>query len=124
MKEILFVFVGGGLGSVFRYSTSLLFPTTANSFPYPTLLANLVGCLLLGIILGASTKLQWHHGSSMIFFTVGFCGGLTTFSTLVQESYDMANTGAFLSFLLYTSLSFIGGLFLVFLGSQIPKLIS
>ncbi|MCY4161948.1 MAG: fluoride efflux transporter CrcB [Flavobacteriaceae bacterium] len=124
MKELLLVFVGGGMGSVLRYSIGLLIPSTTHSFPYPTLIANLIGCFFVGLIIGFATTSQWIQGSLMIFFIVGFCGGLTTFSALIQQSFDFLNYSSYFYFFLYASLSFCGGLILVYLGSHLSKVMA
>jgi len=121
LKEFFIVFLGGGLGSAVRYSIGYWFSTTAHSFPYPTLIANLLGCLLIGIFMGLASKLNWIEGPLLLLFAVGFCGGLTTFSALSYQNVEFLINRSFFLFLTYTSVSFIGGIGLVVLGSQISK---
>ena len=53
MLKLLFIFLGGGLGSMCRYSISAyIVKTTSTHFPYATFLANAIGCLLIGLLIG------------------------------------------------------------------------
>lgn len=121
MKTWLFIFLGGGLGSLFRYLISKLIPFTKTGFPWPTLIANFIGCLLIGLLLGWALKTQSMRSDFYLFAAVGFCGGLTTFSTFSLENMAFLRSGDYLSFMLYTLLSLVGGLFFVVSGNLIFK---
>jgi len=81
------VFLGGGLGALARLALSRALPPfdAANGFPWATFTVNLVGSALLGglLHLRASQPAAWH------FLAVGFCGGLTTFSTFSGETWRL-----------------------------------
>ena len=79
MKAILFVFLGGGLGSLVRFLSSKLIPISKAVFPWPTLIVNLMGCLLIGILFSWALKNNLFRSDLYLFVAVGFCGGLTTF---------------------------------------------
>lgn len=90
----LFVFIGGGLGSLARYSISLasgkLFP---GPFPLGTFISNVLACLILGITLyWFKDKIASNHWIVPLFVT-GFCGGFSTFSTLSKETLDLIQQG-------------------------------
>mgnify|MGYP001231629116 CR=1 FL=1 len=121
IKNILLVFIGGGLGSVCRYIISDINYFKKFAFPYPTLLTNLLGCFLIGLALGWSIKNSNIDSSLFILFTVGFCGGFTTFSTFSQESLTLINNNqlSHLFFYLFSSISI--GIFSVFLGLKLSK---
>ena len=121
IKNILLVFIGGGLGSVCRYIISDINYFKKFAFPYPTLLINLLGCFLIGLALGWSIKNSNIDSSLFILFTVGFCGGFTTFSTFSQESLTLINNNqlSHLFFYLFSSISI--GIFSVFLGLKLSK---
>lgn len=122
MSNLIVVFIGGGLGSALRFLISKWIPQNTDSFPYPTLVANMVGCLLIGIILGIATRSGWLDKPVILFLTVGFCGGLTTFSSFAIENIDLANQQLFLQSVLYITLSLVLGLLLTFSGIYIGKL--
>jgi CrcB protein len=90
--KILFVLAGGGLGAVSRYGVSWFAARWwGTSFPWGTLIVNLAGCFLIGLSFGLGDRLSWYRPSGRLFFTTGFLGGLTTFSTLSLETINAAN---------------------------------
>jgi CrcB protein len=84
------VFIGGGLGSVFRFALSMLLPMTG-IFPWSTLLANGIAAGLLAWLFSIGIKtnndLLWQLAA------VGFCGGLSTFSTFSLETIQLFRSG-------------------------------
>ena len=85
--SILAIFLGGGLGSVGRYGLGAamrgLFPH--QSFPFGTLLANVLGAFLLGLLVRAALDAHGFRPELRAGLTTGFCGGLTTYSTFNLE---------------------------------------
>ena len=120
MKILALVFVGGGLGSVLRYLTSFYTTKllTVGVFPLGTFIVNMIGCLLIGIFSAHFIKepSDWKY-----LLVAGFCGGYTTFSTLSLESYQLYQQNNYLTLVLYLLLSFILGIFLVFIGHNCIK---
>lgn len=116
MKSILFVALGGALGSVARYLlTRWLHAAAATTFPVATLAVNVAGCLLIGIFGGLAGR--WGMGSDMrLLLTVGLCGGFTTFSTFASENLTLLRSGGILAFALYASLSMGLGILAVWAG--------
>lgn len=121
MKQFLLVFIGGGLGSGFRFLLSKIPFQNISKFPHPTLLSNIIGCFILGIILGYAIKNDHLNSPQTLLLATGFCGGLTTFSTFAYENISMIKAGDFTQFLFYTFLSLFLGLGAVFLGLHFSK---
>lgn len=116
MKQLLLVFIGGGFGSIARYIIGKYLNSSSDGIPYGTFAANILGSLLIGFILGWAAKNETLTQNQLLLLATGFCGGFTTFSTFAYENHVFLKSGDFLSFFLYTILSFILGLAAVFAG--------
>ncbi len=118
--SILVVF--GSLGTLARYGLQgLVQDRTGSLFPTGTLAVNLIGCFLLGGIgqyslTHISIPADWRVG-----ITVGFFGAFTTFSTFSWETVHLLDDGDWIRALLYSGLSFLGGLFLLKLGMRLAN---
>jgi fluoride exporter len=77
--------VGGGIGSVLRYSLARALPTGAGDFPVATLVTNLLGSLLLGALVVAVTEVWRPHRLLRPALGTGLLGGFTTFSAFAVE---------------------------------------
>ena len=121
LKEIIAVFIGGGIGSSLRYLINKFSFITATSFPYSTFITNIIGCFVLGLTLGYFTKSNNQNSLMFVFLTIGVCGGFTTFSTFSNEGLTLINNGNYLTFLIYTMISIIIGLLAVYFGAIIYK---
>lgn len=121
MKNLLLVFVGGGLGSSLRYWIGTYLNSYKSGIPFGTFTANILGSLLIGIILGLSLKNESLSQNTVLFLATGFCGGFTTFSSFAYENHVFLKTGDFMSFALYTIVSFILGFSAVFFGIWLVK---
>ena len=97
------VAVGGAAGAVARWA--LLAAITPPQFPWPTLLVNLGGCGLLGILMGSRAR-----PSTLLLVGTGLCGGLTTFSTFAVEVANLLRHDDGALGLAYLAASVVGGL--------------
>jgi len=114
-RAFLLVGAGGAAGSMLRYGISLLINRTFNHpLPVATLLVNLSGCLLIGLLFGTAERHAWLQGNLLLLLATGFCGGFTTFSTFAAENVKLLNDHQSGMALLYTLLS-------VFLGIALCK---
>ena len=116
MKQLLLVFLGGGMGSLFRFAIGKFLGLSKSGFPWSTLLANLIGCLIIGVLLGWAVKNHSSRSDLYLLLAIGFCGGLTTFSSFSLEGLSLLKTGDYSSFFTYLLLSVLGGIAFVGLG--------
>ena len=106
---VVAVALGGALGTVARYELALAEPVQSGRFPWATFTANLVGSLVLGIVVVALAETRGSRGVLRSFAAVGFCGGLTTFSTWMVESVLLTRDGNGGTAALYLVTSLVAG---------------
>lgn len=122
LKTLLLIGLGSFAGGVLRYLLSRLTQNlTSLSFPLGTLLVNVLGCLAIGLFFGLFERGNLMNGNLRLFLTVGLCGGFTTFSTFMNENFQLARDGSYLYLSLYTLASLAGGFFMLFLGYSLIK---
>ena len=121
MKQLLLVFLGGGLGSVLRFVISKHFNQYFQHFFLGTFIVNIIGCLLIGIILGFSLKNNFFSENQTLLLATGFCGGFTTFSTFAFEKHSLLRLGELTHFSIYTILSIVVGIIAISLGLWLSK---
>lgn len=122
VKSILIVGLGGFIGSALRFTVSRFFHIHGLTlFPWGTLAVNIMGSFLIGIFFGISEKGGLMSPEWRLFLTMGICGGFTTYSTFSNDAYMLLQQNEFLRFAAYSGVSFVLGLFAVFLGRLIIK---
>lgn len=92
----LFVFIGGGLGSVLRYFIGLLLLRSNLAFPIATLISNFVACLFFAVTLYYLQDEGKPQPLLKLLLLTGFCGGMSTFSTFGYESFLLLKQGNYL----------------------------
>jgi len=121
--EILLVGVGGSLGAMARYGLSgLVHKHLSDSFPYGTLVVNLVGCLAIGGILYLVEDRALLGTQARLFAAVGVIGGFTTFSAFGYETLQLLREGRFGAACLNVAGNVVLGLFAVWLGRTLLRL--
>ncbi|MDP2060683.1 MAG: CrcB family protein [Flavobacteriaceae bacterium] len=119
MKNFFLIFVGGGMGSVFRYALGRWLNTGA-ILPWGTFLANILGSFLIGVIIGYASR---NENQLLTFLlAVGFCGGFTTFSGFAFENMQFLISKNLFSFFLYTFLTLLFCISSVYGGILTSKL--
>jgi fluoride exporter len=124
MTKLITIMIGGGLGSLCRYSIAVTAGKYFGSqFPVGTLLANLIGCFLIGVAFAMSDKIQLLSPIGRLFFMTGFLGGLTTFSTYALETFQAVRNGSGMIASLNFAVNNIGGILLVFIGMWLTQVL-
>ena len=116
IKNIAIVGAGSFIGGAARYIVSLAMKNASKGFPWATLLVNVLGCFLLGLLWGYFSRAASEGSSWALFLTVGVCGGFTTFSTFSKEALMMLQSGNIWCFAAYVAVSLIAGVTLAALG--------
>lgn len=119
MRACLFVGLGGFIGSVCRYLLSLPPLGGHGSFPYVTLLINVAGAFIIGLITGLAGKYGTLHPNVLVFLRAGVCGGFTTFSTFALELNGLLEKGKPWVAAAYIALSLLLGIGAVFAGKAV-----
>jgi CrcB protein len=112
MIKLLNLIIGGAAGTVVRYLLGgAVYRLMGASFPYGTLIVNVSGCFILGILAALSDKKFILGPDARLLLMIGFCGAFTTFSTLIFESDSLVRNGqamrAFTNILVSVILGFI-----------------
>ncbi len=119
----LIVSLGAALGGGLRYwFSNIVYKYLPATFPYGTMLVNVLGSFILGLIMFHFDQRELLSPNVKIFLTVGFCGGFTTFSSFSYETIVLFRDSQFSSGLLNIFLSLIlsfAGLYLAYLISKI-----
>ncbi|MBC8369992.1 MAG: CrcB family protein [Planctomycetes bacterium] len=117
MTQILLIAVAGALGTLLRLAISQATSSwNFAGFAWGTLLANALGCLLIGVIIGVGKEREILSPSLMRALTIGFLGALTTFSTFTADTALLWRADQMFSALGYALANLIAGFTLFYLG--------
>lgn len=123
-KSLFIAGLGGFIGTALRFLISRYIQFSYDSvFPWGTFIVNILGSLLIGVFFGFSEKGNIMSPEWRIFFTIGICGGFTTFSSFSNDAFILLQNKEWLRFAVYPTLSFFLGLSAVFIGRALIKLI-
>ena len=121
-KNLLLVGLGGAIGSIARFLVQRVAALSfSTGFPWGTLMVNLTGCLVIGIIWALTFGKTSISESWGLFLMTGVCGGFTTFSAFSIESVQMMREDRWLTCLIYISASLIIGLIATWAGMKLVK---
>ena len=121
MLNCLIVGLGGFVGSVLRYLAGRLPIGGSGGFPVVTLLINVVGSFVIGLLAAAAAKYAGMDERLTLFLKVGLCGGFTTFSTFSLETLELIRAGAWGTAAAYAAASAVLGVLAAVLGCSVIK---
>jgi len=111
MKSLFIIGLGGALGSIGRYLVQIAVGKYVTlTFPLGTLIVNITGCFLIGLLYGLAERHAWMNIEWRLFLITGICGGYTTFSSYSYEGIMLLKHGNYTYLFLYISSSVILGL--------------
>jgi CrcB protein len=108
--------LGGALGALARWGVAEALPRPDGGWPWATLLVNLTGCLLIGVLTGALANRSPEPAWARPFLAVGVLGGFTTFSAFAVEVVEIGDAGALAPAAGYVLASVVGGVLAVAAG--------
>jgi CrcB protein len=124
-RGLLLIGLGGGIGSICRYlSQQYVQNNYPASIPLGTLLVNITGCFIIGVVYALSERGSLISPEVRVFLATGFCGGFTTYSSFAYENVSMVLDGEFYYTTLYLLISVVIGFGAVHAGILFIKLIS
>lgn len=107
------IFLAGMLGGIVRFQISRWLPSSPD-FPWGTLVVNYLGIFCLVYLVKGYLVYKGSSKGTILALGTGFCGGLTTFSSLLFDAVKLLDTGRYLSLVMYLLLSIGGGLLLAY----------
>lgn len=117
METVLFIAGFGALGCLSRYFLSgWVYTFTGKAFPYGTFVVNIIGAFFIGLVMEFSLRSTMVSNNLRIGLTIGFMGGLTTFSTFSFETFKLMEDGQFIVALTNVLLSVTVCLIFTWLG--------
>jgi CrcB protein len=124
MRDVLLVGAGGAIGAMMRYLVGVFTSPVKDKSPLPlsTLLVNVIGCLLIGVLATLAEEKHMLSPESRNFLIVGILGAFTTFSTFSYESVSLLNNASFGHFVGNLMAQLLLGLGAVWLGMNLVRL--
>ncbi len=125
--SFVLVGVGGAFGAMTRLGMTLLLAHRIVIVPLGTFASNLLGCFIMGIVLQLMLTAEWFNQGSIVteqnrlLFAVGFCGSLTTMSSMVVEMNTLMQRSEFLGAFTYLFMSFAGGFACFYAGAMLVR---
>ena len=124
LERVLLVGVGGGIGSILRYLTSLVAAHWfGTEFPYGTLIANLTGAFVIGLVQQIGSDALLIPENTRIFITTGMMGGLTTYSTFSYETVRLMESNAWHQAWINIAVTTTASLILCVLGIAVGRFV-
>jgi CrcB protein len=123
LMPLLYVGLGGLFGAVFRYLTTLATQGFSMTFPYGTLISNVLGCFVIGVVATLAMGSTLLSSEARLFLATGVCGGYTTLSSLVYELARFLDDGELMNASIYFAATFAGAVIAFYLGTLLITLL-
>ena len=124
MRKIINLIIGGTTGTIARYLLAgTVYKYLGTGFPYGTMIVNITGCFILGILVSLSEKKFLLGPDARLLLMIGFCGAFTTFSTLIFETDNLVRNGQALRAFANIFISIILGFILFRVGNLLGEAI-
>ena len=124
MNLFIAIFVGGGCGALSRYLIiDQINKLSSNSFPYGTILVNVLGAFLIGIIYYLLISKIIINEQLKLFITIGFLGGFTTFSSFNLDFFKLIESGSIFLAIIYALSSFLITIVAFYIGYSLTKIL-
>ena len=114
---LVYVGVGGFIGAVMRYLASLVTAGFSIVIPYGTLISNVLGCFMIGVIAALTADTEVLSPNARLFLATGICGGFTTMSSFVYELAQYVRTDQHLMAAVYLGMTLAGSILMFYLGA-------
>ncbi|ARM30144.1 fluoride efflux transporter CrcB [Prosthecochloris sp. HL-130-GSB] len=121
MTEIFLVGVGGFAGAAARYLVGVALSAQLSAFPFATLLVNLAGCLIVGVLSELSSATSLLPPELRLILATGFCGGFTTFSSYINETSVLLRSGELFPAVFYLAVSVVLGMICLYTGMLLAR---
>ncbi len=119
----LLVGIGGFAGSVARYGLSVASQRLSFDWPFGTIAANVAGCFAIGVIAALAARGGPVSPEARLLLATGFCGGLTTMSSMVYETAEMIRANEYLHAAVYATGSYVASMAAFFAGLVAVRLL-
>jgi CrcB protein len=124
VERLLLIALGGAIGTIARYLTSLVaLRWFGPEFPYGTLIVNLTGAFVIGLVQELGAEAAVVSDNTRLFLTTGMMGGMTTYSTFSYETVRLMETNAWASAWMNVVVTTAVCLGLCFLGMMVGRLV-
>jgi CrcB protein len=116
MKSFLIVFIGSGIGGIFRFGLNTIIDYLGQKSYIGTFLSNILAALILGIFLSWNSTQNQTENNFRLLIAIGICGGFSTMSSFSFELFEMIKNAQHILLLVYLLSTICLSIFMIFLG--------
>jgi CrcB protein len=116
---VIYVGIGGFIGAAMRYVASLATAGWSVVIPYGTLISNVIGCFVIGVVAALTADTEALSPNARLFLATGVCGGFTTMSSFVYELAQYVRSDEMLMAVVYLGLTLAGSILMFYAGTML-----